>query len=55
MALFTADSRFIAFTDATAAEPAQQPNGREPLAAVSDNLSTYLWASMSGHPADAQT
>ena len=37
MALFTADTRFIVFMDATAAEPTQQLNGRESLAPVFDN------------------
>jgi len=55
MALFTADTRFIVFIAATAAEPTQQLNGREPLAPVFDNLHSYLWTSESGHPADAQT
>ena len=41
MALFTADTRFIVFMDAAAAEPAQQLNGRESLAPVFDNLNTY--------------
>ncbi len=38
MALFTADTRFIVFMDATAAEPTQQLHGRESLAPVFDNL-----------------
>ncbi len=41
MALFTADTRFLVFMDATAAEPTQQLNGRESLAPVFDNLNTY--------------
>jgi len=41
MALFTADTRFIMFMDATAAEPTQQLHGRESLAPVFDNLNTY--------------
>ena len=41
MALFTADTRFIVFMDATAAEPTQQLNGRESLAPVFGNLNTY--------------
>jgi ketosteroid isomerase-like protein len=41
MALFTADTRFIVFMDATAAEPTQQLHGRESLAPVFDNLNTY--------------
>jgi hypothetical protein len=32
MALFTADTRFLVFMDATAAEPTQQLHGRESLA-----------------------
>jgi ketosteroid isomerase-like protein len=42
MALFTADTRFIVFMDATAAEPTQQLHGRESLAPVFDNLNTYV-------------
>jgi hypothetical protein len=41
MALFTADTRFIVFMDATAAEPTQQLHGRESLAPVFDNLNIY--------------
>ena len=41
MALFTADTRFTVFMDATAAEPTQQLSGRESLAPVFDNLNTY--------------
>jgi ketosteroid isomerase-like protein len=41
MALFTEDTRFIVFMDATAAEPTQQLHGRESLAPVFDNLNTY--------------
>jgi ketosteroid isomerase-like protein len=41
MALFTEDTRFIVFMDATAAEPTQQLRGRESLAPVFGNLSTY--------------
>jgi len=41
MALFTTDTRFIVFMDATAAEPAQELHGRESLAPVFDNLNTY--------------
>jgi hypothetical protein len=37
MALFTEDTRFIVFMDATAAEPTQQLHGRESLAPVFDN------------------
>src|SRR3984893_16690636 len=42
MALFTADTRFIVFMDATAAEPTQELHGRESLAPVFDNLNTYV-------------
>lgn len=41
MALFTEDTRFLAFMDATAAEPTQDLRGREALAPVFDNLNTY--------------
>jgi ketosteroid isomerase-like protein len=41
MALFTADTRFLVFMDATAAEPTQELHGRESLAPVFDNLNTY--------------
>ena len=41
MALFTEDTRFIVFMDATAAEPTQQLHGRESLAPVFDNLNIY--------------
>jgi ketosteroid isomerase-like protein len=41
MALFTDDTRFIVFMDATAAEPTQQLHGRESLAPVFDNLNSY--------------
>ena len=41
MALFTADTRFLVFMDATAAEPTQQLHGRESLAPVFDDLNTY--------------
>ena len=41
MPLFTADTRFLVFMDATAAEPTQQLHGREALALVFDNLNTY--------------
>jgi ketosteroid isomerase-like protein len=41
MALFTADTRFIVFMDATTVEPTQQLHGRESLAPVFDNLNTY--------------
>jgi hypothetical protein len=38
MALFTADTRFVVFMDATASEPRQELHGRESLAPVFDNL-----------------
>jgi hypothetical protein len=41
MALFTVDTRFLVFMDATAAEPTQELLGRELLAPVFDNLNTY--------------
>ena len=41
MALFTEDTRFLVFMDATAAEPTQELHGRESLAPVFDNLNTY--------------
>jgi hypothetical protein len=41
MALFTADTRFLVFMDATAAEPAEELHGRESLAPVFDNLNSY--------------
>ncbi|MGF7233617.1 MAG: nuclear transport factor 2 family protein [Frankia sp.] len=41
MDLFTADTRFIVFMDATAAEPSQHLHGRESLAPVFDNLNSY--------------
>jgi hypothetical protein len=41
MALFTEDTRFIVFMDATSAEPTQQLHGRESLTPVFDNLNTY--------------
>jgi ketosteroid isomerase-like protein len=41
MALFTEDTRFLVFMDATAAEPSQELHGRESLAPVFDNLNTY--------------
>lgn len=41
MALFTKDTRFLVFMDATAAEPTQELHGREALAPVFDNLNTY--------------
>ncbi len=41
MALFSADTRFIVFMDASAAEPTQQLHGRESLAPVFSNLNAY--------------
>jgi hypothetical protein len=41
MALFTEETRFLVFMDATAAEPTQELHGRESLAPVFDNLNTY--------------
>ena len=41
MALFTADTRFLVFMDATATEPTQELHGRDSLAPVFDNLNTY--------------
>jgi len=41
MALFTEDTRFLVFMDATAAEPTQELLGRESLAPVFDNLNSY--------------
>ena len=41
MALFTEDTRFLVFMDATAAEPTQELHGREALAPVFDNLNIY--------------
>jgi hypothetical protein len=55
MALFTADTRFIVFMDATAAEPTQQLNGRESLAPCSTTCTPTFGRGESGHPADAQT
>jgi hypothetical protein len=42
MALFTGDTRFLVFMDATAAEPTQELNGRESLAPVFDDLNQYV-------------
>jgi ketosteroid isomerase-like protein len=42
MSLFTEDTRFVVFMDATAAEPTQDLRGRESLAPVFDNLNTYV-------------
>lgn len=41
MALFTDDTRFLVFMDATAAEPTQELRGRESLAPVFDDLNQY--------------
>ncbi|WP_245790567.1 nuclear transport factor 2 family protein [Streptomyces monashensis] len=41
MALFTEDTRFLVFMDATAAEPTQELHGRDSLAPVFDNLNSY--------------
>ncbi|MEV6167428.1 nuclear transport factor 2 family protein [Streptomyces sp. NPDC051954] len=41
MALFTEDTRFLVFMDATAAEPTQELHGRDSLAPVFDNLNVY--------------
>jgi ketosteroid isomerase-like protein len=41
MALFTEDTRFLVFMDATASEPTQELHGRTALAPVFDNLNTY--------------
>ena len=42
MALFTEDTRFLVFMDATSATPTQELHGRESLAPVFDNLNTYV-------------
>ena len=41
MALFTEDTHFLVYLDATAAEPTQEVHGRDALAPVFDNLNTY--------------
>lgn len=41
MALFTQDTRFLVFMDATEAEPTQELHGRDALAPVFENLNTY--------------
>jgi ketosteroid isomerase-like protein len=41
MALFTDDTGFLVFMDATAAEPTQELHGRESLAPVFDDLNQY--------------
>ena len=40
MALFTEDTRFLVYMDATSDEPTQELHGRESLAAVFENLQT---------------
>jgi ketosteroid isomerase-like protein len=42
MALFTEDTRFLVFMDATAADPTQELHDRESLAPVFDNLNSYV-------------
>jgi ketosteroid isomerase-like protein len=42
IALFTDDTRFLVFMDATAAEPTQELHGRESLAPVFDDLNQYV-------------
>jgi SnoaL-like domain len=42
MALFTTDTRFLVFMDATTKEPTQELHGRESLAPVFDSLNTYV-------------
>src|SRR5260370_27444809 len=42
MALFTGDTRFLVFMDATPAEPTQELHGRESLAPVFDDLNQYV-------------
>jgi ketosteroid isomerase-like protein len=42
MALFTSDTRFLVFMDATSAEPTQELHGRESLAPVFDDLNQYV-------------
>ncbi|WP_217553489.1 nuclear transport factor 2 family protein [Streptomyces sp. GbtcB6] len=41
MSLFTEDTRFLVFMDATAAQPTQELHGRDSLAPVFDNLNAY--------------
>src|SRR6185369_11889836 len=41
MALFTADTRFVVFMDATSPDPTQELRGRESLAPVFDDLNAY--------------
>jgi hypothetical protein len=42
MALFTGDTSFLVFMDATAAAPTQELHGRESLAPVFDDLNQYV-------------
>ena len=42
MALFTEDTHFLVYMDATLDEPTQELHGREALAPVFDNLNTYV-------------
>jgi SnoaL-like domain len=42
MALFTGDTRFLVFMDATAAKPTQELYGRDSLAPVFDDLNQYV-------------
>ena len=42
MALFTEDTHFLVYMDATSDEPTQALHGRESLAPVFDNLNTYV-------------
>ena len=41
MNLFTEDTHFVVYLDATSDEPSQELRGREALAPVFDNLNTY--------------
>ena len=41
MALFTEDTHFVVYMDATRDEPSQELHGREALAPVFDNLNAY--------------
>ncbi|MFD3401493.1 nuclear transport factor 2 family protein [Kribbella sp. NPDC058693] len=41
MALFTEDTRFVVYMDASSAEPTQELHGRASLAPVFDNLNQY--------------
>ena len=42
MALFTDDSHFVVYMDATLDEPTQELHGRDALAPVFDDLNTYV-------------